>query len=172
MIHMVTQWLRLESGSRRLGYRHRPSGGGAARIWWIVGVALGGLVAASAGIVLAHRSPAPSSHGAASSVVSTSPSASAAAPTAAEQDALVSDLVSGQPAKVARAVAMPAGQKVPASAIAALKALAPVTVDTASYTQNSPNTANLTVTDHHGTRWTLHMIFTQGAWAVLDSVHA
>lgn len=79
-------------------------------------------------------------------------------------------LTSGDSAQVTSAIAMPGGQRVPASAVRGLRALAPVTADIGSFRELAPTVASVTATDGSGTAWLLHLVWRNGAWLVLDSV--
>ena len=144
---------------------------GVARAWWLLIGACVLALSALAWIRLGQHGD-PTASAAVSPATTATPSAAATTPAlpAAEQHALVADLVSGQAPLVEHVVAMPAGQKVSATAVAALKALAPVTVDPASFTLTSPATAHLGVTDRTGKRWNLTLVHQNGSWLVLDSV--
>ena len=75
------------------------------------------------------------------------------------------DLASGRIAPVRDSVALPPGQAIPGAALAALKALAPVTIDVASYKQSGETTASVSATTAKGP-WVIELVRMSGRWMI------
>jgi hypothetical protein len=90
--------------------------------------------------------------------------------TAAQASGLLARLTSGDRAVVTSAVVMSAGQQVPPATVRGLRSLAPIRADIGSFQGMSPTQATLNVVDGSGTRWRLHLVWSNSDWLVLDSV--